>query len=513
MPFIQTFNLPSNLSLSEQVTFCMQIFEKYRYEAKVLRRQTATFKTVINRLEKEVNKWKEKYQKSQDEFGKTQKENTELKQEIERLTKTNSRYQAALFDHGNFKKQNEDIEKKSKGGQAGHPDTNRENQVNAKDEDYENYPKKRIYAKVCGSCGTPLNRVGAVKQKILLDIVLNPQMVKLLVESERQWCSHCQKEVNAKDPQTLPFTEYGLNTFMLAMILRFKGHLSMGSIAETLKIAFGLWLSRSDIANLLKTAACYLDSKYQELTQAVRKGEVIYADETGWQVRGQSAWMWIMANKKETIYFGAESRGKGIAKDLYGNSHAYAMTDGLFSYAKVIPPDRHLFCWAHLLRFAHEEAINNNSQKNSQAVFLRDKLVEIYHLKFSHPEYSKEKLESVLREEIDNLLNLFSNEESFLKIQNRLREQKEGLVLALLITEDGTNNLAERELRPMVLGRKISFGSDTYTGMQTSATLGSIIQTLGRQKTDMLTELNLSLQIGIHEKYSQYRHLAYFDSS
>lgn len=511
MPFVQKLNLPPNLSLSEQVTFCKQIFEKYRYEAKILRRQTTVFKTVINRLEKEVNKWKEKYQKAQDEFRKTQKENTELKQEIERLTKTNKRYQVSLFDHGNFKHQNEGNVKKSKGGQAGHPDTNRENQAGA--ESYESYPSKRIFAKICSSCGTPLNRTGAVKQKILLDIVLNPQIVKLLIESERQWCPCCQKEVYAKDPQTLPFTEYGLNTFMIVMILRFKGHLSLGNISSVLKITFGLLLSKSDISNLLKQSAGYLDSKYRELIKTVRKGNVIYADETGWQIRGQNAWMWIMASEEETIYSGAASRGKGIAKDLYGNSQSYAMTDGFLSYAKIIPSGRHLFCWAHLLRFAHEETINNNSQKNNQAIFLREKLVEIYHLKFNHPEYSKEKIEAVLKEEIDNLLNLSSNEESFLKIQSRLRDQREGLVLALLITKDGTNNLAERELRPMVLGKKVSFGSDTYTGMQTSATLGSIIQTLGRQKTDLLTELNLSLQIGAHEKYFQYRHLAYFDSS
>lgn len=512
MPYVfSRFSPPSHYSPPRQIKYCLQIVEKYRQEAGVLRKDTAAFKVIINRLGREIERWKEKYQKSQDELRKTQKENTELKKEIERLTKTNSRYQVALFDHGNFKGKDEGSEKKPKGGQIGHPDTNRENQTNTEDKDYESYPKKRIYAKTCGSCGTPLNRVGAIKQKILLDIVLNSQIVKLLIESERQWCPHCQKEVNAKDPQTLPFTEYGLNTFMLAMILRFKGHLSLGSIIAVLKIAFGLYLSRSDIANLLKMAAYYLESKYQELIQAVKEGKVIYADETGWQVRGQSAWMWIMANEKETIYFGAESRGKGIAKDLYGDSRAYAMTDGLSSYTKIIPPDRHLFCWAHLLRFAHEETIN--SRQDSQAVSLREKLVEVYHFKFSHPEYSKEKLASVLGEEIDNLLNLFSNEESFLKIQDRLRGQREGLILALLITRDGTNNLAERELRPMVLGKKVSFGSDTYAGMKTSAALGSVIQTLGRQKQDFLTELTLNLQIGIHQKYSQYQHLTYLDTS
>ena len=52
-----------------------------------------------------------------------------------------------------------------------------------------------------------------------------------------------------------------------------------------------------------------------------------------------------------------------------------------------------------------------------------------------------------------------------------------GLTKALIETDSGTNNLAERELRPVVLGRKISNGSDTYTGMETTAILASVVRT------------------------------------
>lgn len=61
-------------------------------------------------------------------------------------------------------------------------------------------------------------------------------------------------------------------------------------------------------------AAKYLGSKYEQLKQAVRNGEVIYMDETGWLVKGEKAWMWIMANEETTVYVPAESRGKGIAE-------------------------------------------------------------------------------------------------------------------------------------------------------------------------------------------------------
>lgn len=510
------FAFPDNLSLPEKVAFYQRTIEKLRNEAKLLRKDTAQAKNSQTQLEKALNIWKEKYQRSQEELKKVRKENGHLRKEkgklekeIERLTKTNLRYRVSLFDHGNFKSPDNE-EKKTKGGQLNHPDTNREGQINFPG--YESFERKRIYAKSCGKCGSSLERVNATKEKVLLDIVIKPEIIQMILESERQWCKACKMEINTKHEQSLPFTEYGLNTFMMVMILRFKAHCSFSIISKVIEISFGLNLSKSDIPNLLKVAANYLGSKYEDLKQEVRDGNVMYMDETGWQVKDQKAWMWIMANQEATVYVAAESRGRGIAKDMYGNSNSYAMTDGLGSYEEPIPEDKHLNCWAHVLRFAFEETIH--SKKTSMSIYLRDELVRIYHIKKNHPEYSKKELEQVLNLELNSLLESTSEEDSFKNIQGRLRDQKMGLIKSLLETESGTNNLAERELREIVLGRKISFGSDTYTGMETTAILASVIQTLGRDKQkDLLTELKLILQIGIHEKYSQYIHIPYLDSS
>lgn len=502
------FNLP-NVPKQKQVPTLLNIIQKQREELVPLRKETATLKTIIDKLKSEVEKWKGQSRKWKEKYQEEQRENTRLKTEIERLAKTNSRYQVSLFDHGNFKSP-DNGEKQPKGGQLNHPDTNREGQANFPG--YENFHRQRIYAKSCNRCGSNLSRVNTTKQKLLLDIVIKPEILKIILESERQWCGNCKMEVNAKYQQSLPFTEYGLNTFMMVMVLRFKAHCSFSTTGKVIEISFGLKLPKSDISNMLKTAAKYLGSKYEQLKQAVRDGNVIYADETGWLVKGGKAWMWIMANEETTVYVPAESRGKGIAEDIYGNSQAKCMTDGLKSYTNSIPKDKHCFCWAHVLRFSFEETIH--SKPTSDSIYLRDELVRIYHIKQQHPEYLKEKLEQVLTEELGRLLTVTSKEKSFQNIQGRLRDQKEGLIRALLETQSGTNNLGERELRPLVLGRKVSNGSDTYTGMETTAILASIIQTLGRDRQkDLQTELTLDLQIGIHEKYPQYTHLAYLNSS
>src|SRR3989338_675657 len=166
-PTIPSFRIPSQVTQGERVSFCLSIIDKYRDELVPIRK-------AVNNLTRQAVIWREKYHKANGELEKTKRENDrlkkeigELEQEIEKLTKTTNRYQAALFNHGNFQSPLEKEEEKKKGGQAGHADTNREVRENS-----SQYSRKRIFLTACGHCGKHLNRVGVAKRKTLLDIVL-----------------------------------------------------------------------------------------------------------------------------------------------------------------------------------------------------------------------------------------------------------------------------------------------------------------------------------------------------
>lgn len=505
-PFSKTIVFNPEITLKERYERCLYIIGKYRSELPYLRRKISTLDKQNKKSLEEILYWRKKYEEEKEKNKKLDQEVDKLKKEIDRLTKTNNRYQVALFDHGNLKSPTTDANKKEKGGQINHPNTNRE-----QFEDYRSFSRLRIFAKTCGRCHKTLPRVNAVKQKILLDIVINPSVVKIILESERQWCSTCQKEVNVKDPRVLPFTEYGINTLMMAMLLRFKCHSSLQNIATVITISHGLPMTKSEVSNLLQQAKIYLRSRYQNLLEAVRGGNIMYNDETGWLVNGQSAWMWIMANEETTVYFPAESRGKGIMEEIYQKTTAYSMHDGLASYVNSIPEDKQMYCWAHFLRFCFEETVIE--RKDSQAISIRDKLVNLYRLKKERSDHSLRRLEFILIEELNKILKIKSQSSSIKAIQQRLRVQKDGLVKALIYAPDGTNNLAERELRPIVINKKISYGSDTFAGMETTAILGSIIQTLSKTDEPLFPRLKQYLQAGVLKEHQQYIHEAYYDSS
>lgn len=514
---VYPFVIPSGIPYSHQVDFCKSVIEKLRAETVLLRKETMGATGKIRKLEQEIEKWKEKIEhlrigndKLRQERDRLKKEEERLKKEIGKLTKTQNRYQIALFDHGNFHHP-DGTDKKPPGGQKGHADTNKDTK-----REYQSFTRQRVFAVSCGNCGTLLPRVGSCKEKVLIDIQINTQLTQVILGSERQWCKTCHKEVLAHSPQALPFTEYGMNTFMMVMLMHFKSHQSIQKISTVLSLGFGLTISPSAILSLLRQAKVYLQETYEEMKQAIREGAVMYNDETGWLVHGQKAWMWIMttSDKKQidgtleagiTVYVPAESRGKGIFEEMYGNSTAKSMHDGYSSYESVTGEENSLYCWSHVLRFAFEETV---AEKNSSiACQIRDRLVTLYQTIREHPDWTDEQKEILLGEELTQLIAVEAADETSKNIQHRITTQKEGLIKALLLTPDGTNNLAERELRGMAIHRTISFGSATFKGMETTAILGSVVQTISRNKEKpFLPTLQSYLSDGIQEKYPQYKH-------
>lgn len=341
-------------------------------------------------------------------------------------------------------------------------------------------------------------------------------MIQILAASERQWCGNCKKEVRAAHPQSLPFTEYGINTFMTVMYLRYKGKQPVRTIAATLNSLFGLSIGKSGVLTILFQAKTYLQDKYEELKQAIRNSEIMYNDETGWLVRGKPAFMWIMAteDKKQadgniqagmTVYVAAESKGKGIFEEMYANSCATSMHDGNPSYESITEKEKSAYCWSHILRFSFEETVK--LPPKHLACRIRDRLVDLYQNIRSHPDWTRKHKGTVLRFELDSILVISSKDETVNNILHRVSTQKEGLILALLITPDGTNNLGEREFRELVNSRHLSYGSDTYIGMEVTAILFSIIKTIARDKTKpFIPTLKSYLQKGIQKDHPQYKH-------
>ena len=99
------------------------------------------------------------------------------------------------------------------------------------------------------------------------------------------------------------------------------------------------------------------------------------------------------------------------------------------------------------------------------------------------------------------------------KIQNIFRDHKNRLFhWAKNPKIPADNNRAERELRPLVIARKISFGSQSQAGARTRETLMTVLHTLRKREPNVTAAFERALNRLSDEKMSAYAALG-FDSS
>jgi transposase len=99
--------------------------------------------------------------------------------------------------------------------------------------------------------------------------------------------------------------------------------------------------------------------------------------------------------------------------------------------------------------------------------------------------------------ELDRLLAGNLTDPDNARLARRLRKHRAHLLVFLDREEvDATNNLAEREIRPAVVARKMSAGNRTEAGAETHAVLASVLRTCRRQGKDILLSLGDMLRQG-----------------
>lgn len=92
-----------------------------------------------------------------------------------------------------------------------------------------------------------------------------------------------------------------------------------------------------------------------------------------------------------------------------------------------------------------------------------------------------------LRSEMDLLLDPADPDTPTEKVINRLRKRKASLLTCLEVEGvDPTNNLAERQLRPAVIARKLSCGHKSKAGAEAWQTLASLAATAAQRGSDFV---------------------------
>lgn len=353
---------------------------------------------------------------------------------------------------------------------------------------------------LCPDCGHDLE-VGnqrVIEQTIIEAPIVVPRVIRL--RTYRNHCDNCDASVSSHHPLQVSTatgaagTHLGPRALGLAATLNKDLKLTMRKSTQVLNQLLGLKLSPGGLSQALDRVATQLQGDYEQTLETLRQSEVIHTDETGWWVGGGGYTLWVYTNKESTYYQVVNSRSRATAEAILSNAFDGVLVSDCLSIYDGIEGVQQK-CYAHHLK-ALSKALKSEAGKGSAYLLeLRALLHTALLLKRLQDGLSNEQRQTLrqsLKTRFEQLLSeprppddQGQQEE---KVRNRLRKQQDHLFTFLdYPAVDATNNLAERQLRPAVISRKLSCGNKTPKGANTWAILASLAAT-SQQRGDSFIE-------------------------
>jgi transposase len=317
-------------------------------------------------------------------------------------------------------------------------------------------------------------------------------------------CPICGAVTRAELPAGVPAGGFGPRVQAITALCTGAYHLSKRATQGVLEDLFGVSMGLGTIANLEQATAQVLAAPVAEALAYVQAQPSAYLDETGWRERRQRAWLWAAVTAGVTVFVIRLSRGGKVAQELLGERFwGYLVTDRWSAYAWY-PTWRRQVCWAHLLRDI-EAMMARGGRSRDIGEALQAQARQMFHwwhrvrdgtlAPASFASYMRP-----VRREVERLLEV-GQSCGVPKTEGTCREilkLRQALWTFVRHPEvEPTNNAAERAIRPGVLWRKGSFGTQSADGSRFVGAMMTMVATLKQQHRHVLNYLTTACEAAL----------------
>jgi transposase len=225
-----------------------------------------------------------------------------------------------------------------------------------------------------------------------------------------------------------------------------------------------------------------MNDVYEEIRQDIQVGVTLFADETGWRVRGQKWWLWVFGTERSAYYTVDKTRGSDVVRRVLGEIFiGVLVVDGWSAYLSLICEQQ--TCMAHVFRKIRKfrDAFPHLVDIVKFYVKLRRILRDGERLQKSREELGEvvfQRRLKKLQDRLEDLVNWPNPDEILEEIIKKVKRQQPRILT--FVEHPGVpthNNYAEYLIRIGVLKRKISGGSVSVEGANAYAILLSIYTT------------------------------------
>lgn len=343
----------------------------------------------------------------------------------------------------------------------------------------------------CQSTAIELSRMPAEKwQQAEL-----PEVRAVVTEYEllKYCCKECGKNSTASLPSGVPDSAFGPKLMGLLATLTGVLHVAKREAIQLIKDLYDVDMGVGSVPNIEERVTMALDSVYDRIHKFVMGHRFCtHFDETGWRDQGKRHFVWLATCEQAAVYKIDRNRSTAAFQRLIKQEawRAPAVTD---RYAVYNSFQDHQYCLAHLIREFKGYGERDGPDKAMGAALEKE-------LRLSckiHGEYRKNKISIEQRNKRLGarkrrvrywLEDGFANgSDALSKLCDTLLDNFEKLwTFTRIRGMEPTNNMAERDLRKLVIWRRKSYGTRSDRGKKFVERITTVAQTIRKQSGNVL---------------------------
>jgi transposase len=316
------------------------------------------------------------------------------------------------------------------------------------------------------------------------------------VVTEYQWhqlaCSACGETTRAPWPAGVASGTYGPRVQATVALCTGAYRLSKRMTQQMMEDVFGVPMSVGTISLLEQATTAAVAAPVEEARTYVHAQEVAHLDETRWRQGDKQAWLWVVVTSWVTVFVVRMSRGGQVARDLLGETFAGILVTDRYSAYNWYPVRWRQLCWAHLLR-----DFTAMGDRGGDSAALGEALLAQAHQMFTWWHRVREgtlqrstfrSYMSPVRREVERLLEAGSRSgipKTAGTCQDILKRREALWTFVQVAGVEPTNNAAERAIRPGVLWRKGSCGTQSAAGSRFVESMMTVVTTLKQQQRNV----------------------------
>jgi transposase len=426
----------------------------------------------------------------------------ELERQLQRLTPQNSSLPPST-QHPHAKPKREELEpaQRKRGGQPGHRQHCRK--LLPPEECQQIIVSK---PSVCRCCRKSL--AGSDPQPVRHQVWELPPLQPIVIEYQlhRLRCKNCGRMTCGELPAGVPAGQSGPRLVAFTGLLMGHFRQSKRRAAMFLQDFLKMPCAASLTVKMQNQVAAALHAPYRELQNCLAEQRQLFMDETPTKQAQQKAWLWTAVAPLMAVFAIFSSRKAEAIPKLLGNSFSGIIN---CDRAKMYWQAKRLqWCWAHLKRdfqawIDHHDVpvqrLGQDLMRQVKLMFQHWRCCQSGQMAYTTFQQQMEPI----RQEIDGLLlrGAGLGHPTLRGTCKELSSHREWLWTFVEVEGiEPTNNAAERALRPAVIHRKLSFGTQSESGSRFVERMLTVSETCRLQNRSVYDFLVAAVTASYHRQ-------------